>query len=97
MTDSQGISLTCGNPVAGNHHDSYQLVQQVEKMWKAIESINIPTDGLFINADAGFDSNDFRNHCFSIDKTPETDRLMSIYLILNSIKKDLLLKEPMLD
>lgn len=74
LTDSQGIPIACGDPVAGNHHDSYGLVQQVEKMWKALESAQIPIDGLFLNADAGFDSNEFRDACFLRDIVGNIDQ-----------------------
>jgi transposase len=63
LTDSRGVPLACGDPVAGNHHDSYELIAQVEQMWSAIESAQINTEGLFLNADSGFDTAEFRNHC----------------------------------
>jgi transposase len=67
LTDNQGIPLSCSDPESGNHHDSYRLVEQVEKMWKSIESATIAIDGLFLNADAGFDTDKFRDACFVRD------------------------------
>lgn len=63
LTDCQGIPLACSKPVAGNHHDSHQLVKQVEQMWLSIEAATINTKGLFLNADSGFDTAQFRSHC----------------------------------
>jgi transposase len=63
LTDSKGIPLACSDPIAGNHHDSYELVKHVEQMRIAIESSQISTDGLFLNADAGFDTKEFRGYC----------------------------------
>ena len=63
LTDNQGIPIACSDPVAGNHHDSYELVQQVDRMRSAIESAQINTEGLFLNADAGFDTARFRLYC----------------------------------
>jgi transposase len=73
LTDAQGVPLACGDAVAGNHHDGYELVGQVEQMWSSIESARIPTDGLFLNADAGFDTAEFRQHCEQREVTGNVD------------------------
>jgi len=67
ITDSQGIPLTCSDPISGNHNDAYQLVDTVETMLRRIELSNIKTEGLFLNADAGFDTKEFRASCFKND------------------------------
>jgi transposase len=67
LTDSQGIPLSCSDPIAGNHHDSYELNHHFGQMLLTIEKASIPTNWLFLNADAGFDTNDFREFCFSND------------------------------
>jgi len=67
ITDSQGIPLTCSDPISGNHNDAYQLVDTVDKMLRKIELSNIKTEGLFLNADAGFDTHEFRVACFAND------------------------------
>jgi transposase len=59
LTDSQGIPLICSDPVSGDHNDAYDLENTVDKMLKKIQSSNISTDGLFLNADAGFDVEGF--------------------------------------
>ena len=63
LTDNQGIPLTCSEPIAGNHNDAYKLVQLAQQMFSDLESNGIPTDGLFLNADSGFDTEDFRRYC----------------------------------
>lgn len=63
IVDNQGTPLTCSEPVGGNHNDAYNLVTTVDKMFNDIHSSNINTDGLFLNADAGFDIDDFRSFC----------------------------------
>ncbi len=50
-------------PVAGNHNDLYDIEVQFEVVTATLEKANIPVDGLFLNADAGFDSKDFRRSC----------------------------------
>ena len=76
LTDSKGIPLACGTPLAGNHHDSYNLVPTVDKMMSGLQASGIPTEGLFLNADSGFDQADFRAYCdnkeiiHNIDQNP---------------------------
>ncbi len=65
ITDSQGIPLACTYPIAGNHNDAYELENNFDKMLKYIQLANIPTKGLFLNADAGFDTINFRSYCYA--------------------------------
>ena len=64
LTDSRGIPLACSDPIDGNHNDAYKLVSNMDKMIETIQSGRISTDGLFLNADAGFDTGDFRAYCY---------------------------------
>ncbi len=50
-------------PVAGNHNDLYDIEVQFEVVTATLEQADIPVEGLFLNADAGFDSKDFRRSC----------------------------------
>ncbi len=51
-------------PVAGNNHDLYDIENKLEEIFTGLEKADIPVDGLFINADGGFDAEIFRNTCF---------------------------------
>jgi len=64
ITDSKGIPLACSDPIAGNHNDAFELVKNVDKMLNNIRLSNISTEGIFLNADAGFDTTEFRASCF---------------------------------
>ena len=64
ITDNQGIPLACSDPISGNHNDAHNLVFYVREMLLNIQSSNISTLGLFLNADAGFDTKEFRSYCF---------------------------------
>ena len=64
VCDNQGIPITCSQPIAGNHHDTFELDWHIDKMLKDIKKSNIRTDGLFLNADSGFDTDGFRTYCF---------------------------------
>lgn len=63
LTDNQGIPIAISSPVSGNHHDLYEIEDRLDGLFSSIKSANINTDGLFVNADAGFDSRKFRNKC----------------------------------
>ena len=67
LTDNQGVPLACSNPIAGNHNDAYELVPEFSKMLDKLHLSSIPVEGLFLNADAGFDTEDFRTYCFQKD------------------------------
>ncbi len=64
LTDSQGIPLACSDPIAGNHNDAFNLVKTFQKMIRKVQSATIPVKGLFLNADSGFDTSDFRSYCY---------------------------------
>ncbi len=50
-------------PVAGNHNDLFDIEVQFEVVTATLEQADIPVKGLFLNADAGFDSKAFRGSC----------------------------------
>lgn len=60
LTDRNGLVVACGKPVAGNHNDLYQIKDQLEEMLSQMKQAGIPIDGLFLNADGGFDAETFR-------------------------------------
>jgi len=63
LTDRNGLPLVMSTPVAGNHHDLYDVEKRLEELFAGLEKANIPVDGLFINADSGFDADIFRTTC----------------------------------
>ena len=63
LTDRQGLPLSMSEPVAGNHNDLYDIEVQFEVVTATLEKADISLDGLFLNADAGFDSKAFRESC----------------------------------
>jgi transposase len=64
LADNRGTPLACGEPVAGNHNDAFNLPQVFGCMVANLHSSGIRTDGLFLNADSGFDTEGFRASCF---------------------------------
>lgn len=67
LTDSQGIPVAYSSPVAGNHYDAFELIDQTNLMLKHLKTSNIRYDVLFSNAEAGFDTKAFRELCFKND------------------------------
>ncbi len=63
LTDRQGVPLAMSEPVAGNHNDLFDIEVQFELVTATLEEADIPVKGLFLNADAGFDSKEFRGYC----------------------------------
>ena len=63
LTDRQGIPLAVSKPMAGNHHDLFKITDNLEFMNELLMQADIDTAGLFLNADAGFDSKSFRQLC----------------------------------
>src|SRR5690606_5759085 len=71
LTDRQGIPLAISDPVSGNHNDLYNIEVQFEEITTTLEQADISVKGLFLNADAGFDSKEFRN-CSERTEIPAT-------------------------
>ena len=65
LTDRKGLPLAMSEPVAGNHSDLYQIDVQFESITTTLEKANISVEGLFMNADAGFDAKQLREICNS--------------------------------
>ncbi|HLW31558.1 MAG TPA: IS5 family transposase [Aequorivita sp.] len=63
LSDRQGLPIAMSEPLAGNHNDLYNIEVQFEVVTATLEKANIKVEGLFLKADAGFDSKDFRNSC----------------------------------
>ena len=63
LTDRQGLPLAMSEPVSGNHNDLHDIEVQFEVVTATLEQAEIPVEGLFLNADAGFDSKSFRESC----------------------------------
>jgi hypothetical protein len=54
---------TVSCPVAGNHNDLYKIEESVKGLAATLQNAEISLDGLFLNADSGFDPRSFRSVC----------------------------------
>ena len=67
LTDKQGIPLGCSDPISGEHHDLFEIIKSMQKIIDTIRQANIDHRHLFMNADSGFDSREFRKFCDGLD------------------------------
>ncbi len=67
LSDSKGIPIACSDPISGNHNDAFNLAQHFDGMVTSLKQSNIHVNGLFLDADAGLDTLQFRNCLFKHD------------------------------
>ncbi|QMU28128.1 transposase [Adhaeribacter radiodurans] len=63
MADKKGQMLGCSQPEAGVHHYLYDIGLVFTELCNLLKEAGIETEGLFLKADAGFDSDGFRSLC----------------------------------
>ena len=61
-------------PIAGNHNDIYECEKRLSYLVEQLKQSNIEVDGLFVNADAGFDTDAFRKACERLGNAPRNRR-----------------------
>jgi transposase len=81
ISDSRGIPVVCSDAISGNHNDAYRLKENAEHMIQSLEDSHIAIEGLFLNADAGFDSKEFRV------KMKKKNILTSLTWLMRSLKR----------
>jgi transposase len=63
VSDNQGVMMAMSTPQEGQHHDLFQIQALFDEMCSLLKQAGINLKGLFLNADAGFDSADFKAAC----------------------------------
>ncbi len=63
LSDNAGNMLGFSDVYSGSHNDLYKIKSSFYKMFEPLKKSNIPIEGLFLNADAGFDCKEFRIIC----------------------------------
>lgn len=74
LTDNQGVPIGWSDPISGDHNDSFDLVKIASEIFEKMEHSKLSCSGLFLNADAGFDTKDFRKLCFQKDIIANVDK-----------------------
>ena len=63
LADNQGQMLASTSPQEGQHNDLYHIKELFEELCQMLVTAGINIKGLFLNADAGFDSQELRQVC----------------------------------
>ena len=77
--------IAMGSPKAGNHNDLYEIEEVLKEILAFLEEAGIEHKGLFLNADAGFDSKSLREFLESkeiianIKPNPRNEKQPDIY------------------
>ena len=70
VTDRQGIPLVMSTPVSGSHNDVYNISKVLLELFSDLKASVLSVSGLFLNADAGFDTEQFRRGCHEHEVFP---------------------------
>lgn len=63
VSDNQGVMLAMSTPQEGQHHDLFQIQTLFDEICSLLKEAGLDLKGLFLNADPGFDSADFKAAC----------------------------------
>lgn len=63
FADNSGQMIAMSTPQDGSHHDIFEIEKAFREMINQLESAGIDTRGVFLNADAGFDTKEFKSIC----------------------------------
>lgn len=63
MSDNQGVIISMSTPQEGQRHDLFQIQQLFDEICTLLKEAGINLQDLFLNADPGFDSQEFRQAC----------------------------------
>lgn len=63
LSDNTGQMLAVGTPQSGAHNDLYNIEQIFKEMLEILEQAGISSQGVFLNADPGFDSEEMKTLC----------------------------------
>jgi len=99
ICDNKYNILAISDCIEGNHHDSYELIQNVQNMLDSMKKQSIEYHFSHLNADSGFDVKSFlafieqmemvsniKQNKRNTKKTEQTYRYMSDYIYANRFK-----------
>ena len=70
VTDRQGIPLVISTPVSGSHNNVYNISEVLSELFSGLTPSALSVSGLFLNADAGFGTEQFRRGCHEHEVFP---------------------------
>jgi transposase len=63
ISDNQGVILGMSTPQEGQHHDLFEIQTLFKEICELLKKAHINLNGLFLNADPGFDGENFYKAC----------------------------------
>jgi transposase len=66
LVDNRGIIIGCCQPISGEHHDLFEIQEHFDEIVKMTSASDLNLNYLFLNADAGFDDQTFRQYLESL-------------------------------
>ena len=63
LCDNQGQPLSMATPQSGQHHDAYEMEVLFEELCTLVNEAGIDLNGVFMNADSGFDTAALPQQC----------------------------------
>jgi len=63
LTDNNGTPLSCAVPRSGEHHDTFDIEAVLREIIALLQEADIDVAGIFLNADAAFDTTLVRSIC----------------------------------
>lgn len=74
ISDANGILVAASQPESGNHHDVFDFEKHFGELIQFLDASGIDPEGLFMNADSGFDSEEVRLCCRAFGVIPNLDQ-----------------------
>lgn len=74
LSDNKGQPLALATPQAGNHNDFFEVQPLFAQMCDLLKEASIELDGVFMNADGGFDAEALRLECSERNIEANIDR-----------------------
>lgn len=72
VADNQGTLFACSQPQSGEHNDLFAIQPLFGSLCPMLQAAGLRVDGLFLNADAGFDSTRLRTLCAQHEIQPNS-------------------------
>lgn len=65
VTEKGGYVIATTELVSGNHHDSFDLKQNLRGIFKDLKGLSLNVKGSYFNADSAFDTKEARKMCWN--------------------------------
>lgn len=63
LCENEGLPLSLATPQSGHHHDLHDIAERFEQLCTVLPEAAVSLEGVFLNADSGFDAEVLRQAC----------------------------------